>query len=199
MRRIAAELGTGTTSLYRHITGKDEVIELMVDTVFGEQPLPEPTGQDWRAELAEIARGFRAALLRHPWLAQQASRRLALGPRVIKRTNHALGVVGKATDDATLAGMIVIAVDTYVLGFGLHRIGRAGGAAHHRNERGRVACVGWRLCRAGGGLRPVSPLQPLDRGSGRPRRPGSFRVRPRLPAQWLRNRARLRLTARPAP
>ncbi|MEW1658658.1 MULTISPECIES: TetR/AcrR family transcriptional regulator [unclassified Streptomyces] len=116
MRRIAAELGTGTTSLYRHIAGKDELIELMVDAVSGEQPLPQRPGRDWRAELADTARGFRAALLRHPWLAQQASRRPALGPRVIARSDHALGVAGKATDDATLAGMMVTAVNTYVLG-----------------------------------------------------------------------------------
>jgi AcrR family transcriptional regulator len=116
MRRIAAEMGTGTTSLYRHITNKDELIELMVDAVCGEKPLQEQPSGDWRAELAGIARGFRAALLRHPWLAQQASRRPALGPNAIERSDHALGVVGTVSDDATLAGMVVSAVDTYVLG-----------------------------------------------------------------------------------
>ena len=116
MRRVAAEIGSGTTSLYRHITNKDELLELMIDMVYGEKPLPEQPGDDWRAELATLARGFRTALLRHPWLAQQASRRPALGPNVIKKTDHALGVVGKVTDDATQAGMVVSAVNTYVLG-----------------------------------------------------------------------------------
>ncbi len=116
MRRIAARLGSGTTSLYRHIANKDELIELMVDAVYGERTLPERTGDDWHAQLADLARGFRGALLRHPWLAQQASRRPALGPNVIKGSDHALGVAAKATDDATLAGMVVNAVNTYVLG-----------------------------------------------------------------------------------
>ncbi|MYT29631.1 TetR family transcriptional regulator [Streptomyces sp. SID8354] len=116
MRRIASQLGSGTTSLYRHIAGKDELIELMVDTVYGEEPPLEPPGDDWRAGLTEEARRFRAALLRHPWLAQQASRRPALGPNVIERSDRALAVAGKATEDATLAGMIVNAVNTYVLG-----------------------------------------------------------------------------------
>jgi AcrR family transcriptional regulator len=116
MRRVAAEIGSGTTSLYRHITNKDELIELMVDAVYGEAPLPEQSGDAWREELANVARRFRGALLRHPWLAQQASRRPALGPNVIARLDYALGVVGKVTDDATQAGMVVSAVNTYVLG-----------------------------------------------------------------------------------
>ncbi|KUL46044.1 TetR family transcriptional regulator [Streptomyces sp. NRRL F-4489] len=118
MRRIATELGSGTTSLYRHITGKDELIELMVDAVYGEQaPAEAPgSGGDWRTEMAGIAHGFRAALLRHPWLAQQASRRPALGPHVIERSDRALAAAGRATEDATTAAMMVSAVMTYVLG-----------------------------------------------------------------------------------
>jgi AcrR family transcriptional regulator len=116
MRRIATELGSGTTSLYRHITGKDELIELMVDAVYGDRPLPPDPGDDWRAGLATVAHDFRASLLRHPWLAQQASRRPALGPNVIARLDHALAVVDRFTHDATRANMIVSAVNTYVLG-----------------------------------------------------------------------------------
>ncbi|MER7079713.1 transcriptional regulator, TetR family [Saccharopolyspora kobensis] len=115
MRRIASEMGSGTTSLYRHITNKDELIELMVDVVFGEIE-PPAASDDWLAELADVARGFRRALLRHPWLAQQATRRPALGPNVIKSTDHALGVVGRATDDASRAAMIVGSINTFVLG-----------------------------------------------------------------------------------
>src|SRR6478672_5969627 len=33
MRRLAAELDTGTTTLYRYVTGRDELLELMVDAV----------------------------------------------------------------------------------------------------------------------------------------------------------------------
>ncbi|QWF79307.1 TetR/AcrR family transcriptional regulator [Amycolatopsis sp. CA-230715] len=115
MRRIATEMGSGTTSLYRHLTNKDELIELMVDAVFGEVPRPEAAG-DWRARLTASARLLRAALLRHPWLVQQMSRRPALGPNVLDQSDHALGVVAAVTDDATTANLVVSAVNTYVLG-----------------------------------------------------------------------------------
>ncbi|WP_222426738.1 TetR/AcrR family transcriptional regulator [Amycolatopsis rhizosphaerae] len=116
MRRIATELGSGTTSLYRHIRGKDELIELMVDAVYGEEPIPERGGQDWREALADFARRFRHSLLRHPWLAQQASQRPALGPNVIARSDHALGLAAEATPDPTRAALIVGAITTHVLG-----------------------------------------------------------------------------------
>ncbi|MEU0514219.1 TetR/AcrR family transcriptional regulator [Amycolatopsis sp. NPDC006125] len=115
MRRLAAEMGTGTTSLYRHVAGKDELFELMVDTIIGEEPLPEP-GDDWRAELAQLARRQRAVMLLHPWLAQQAARHPTLGPNVIARADHHLGIVSRMTDDPTLATMVVDTINTHVLG-----------------------------------------------------------------------------------
>ncbi len=35
MRSLAVELGVGATSLYRYVARKDELIELMVDAVMG--------------------------------------------------------------------------------------------------------------------------------------------------------------------
>ncbi|NIH79850.1 TetR/AcrR family transcriptional regulator [Amycolatopsis viridis] len=115
MRRLAAEMGSGTTSLYRHVASKDELFELMVDTIVGEEPLPPPS-DDWRAELAQLARRQRAVLLRHPWLAQQATRYPALGPNVIARADHQLGLVSRVTGDPTLAAMVVNTLNTHVLG-----------------------------------------------------------------------------------
>lgn len=116
MRRIAAELNSGTTSLYRYLTDKDELIELMVDAVHGEQPVPaEPSG-DWRADLADLARRTRNGLLRHPWLVAQASQRPALGPNALARVEYALSAVAAATEDVNLAGAIMNAVNDYVLG-----------------------------------------------------------------------------------
>ncbi|MFE7195179.1 TetR/AcrR family transcriptional regulator C-terminal domain-containing protein [Microbacterium oxydans] len=68
MRRIAAELGTPTMSLYRHVDGKDGLILLMIDAVLGEDPLPEPSA-DWRTDLEVSARLQWSVFQRHPWLA----------------------------------------------------------------------------------------------------------------------------------
>ncbi|MBV6700010.1 TetR/AcrR family transcriptional regulator C-terminal domain-containing protein [Kitasatospora aureofaciens] len=68
MRKLAARLNAGATSLYRHVATKDELMELAVDEVFGEITLPPADSPDWRAAAAEASQAFRATVLRHPWL-----------------------------------------------------------------------------------------------------------------------------------
>src|ERR687888_2227530 len=42
MRRVAEELGAGPASLYWHVASKDELINLLIDRVTSEIPLPPP-------------------------------------------------------------------------------------------------------------------------------------------------------------
>src|SRR5262249_43559728 len=68
MRRVAAELGAGTMSLYRYVRTKDELHDLMRDTVAGEDDVPAKPSGHWRADLSVLAHQMRASALRHPWL-----------------------------------------------------------------------------------------------------------------------------------
>ncbi|MFI7612594.1 TetR/AcrR family transcriptional regulator [Nonomuraea terrae] len=87
MRRLAERLGTGSTTLYWHVTTKDDVLDLALDAVFGEVRLPDPAPdrQGWRRPARELMRGWRAALLRHPWSATLLDRPL-MGPNALSRT-----------------------------------------------------------------------------------------------------------------
>lgn len=82
MRRVATELGTGTTSLYRYVDGKDELFDLMVDEAMGDGRPPVPAG-DWRADLKAVASTQRALMLRHPWLVRLPATRPVLGPNTL--------------------------------------------------------------------------------------------------------------------
>ncbi|MEU3351507.1 GntR family transcriptional regulator [Streptomyces sp. NPDC037389] len=73
MRAIAAELGVSTMVLYRHVPGKDELLALMADTVFGETRIVVCAPDGWRARLEASARAQWALYRRHPWLAKSAS------------------------------------------------------------------------------------------------------------------------------
>ncbi|MFE9803223.1 TetR/AcrR family transcriptional regulator C-terminal domain-containing protein [Streptomyces goshikiensis] len=115
MRRVAGDLGSGTASLYRYITNRDELVDLMVDAAQGEDPLPESTG-DWRADLGAVAHASRATLLRHPWLAGELTGRPALGPNSLRRSESALRAAVALTPDITLASQALGAVHAYVLG-----------------------------------------------------------------------------------
>lgn len=73
MRRVAAELGGATMSLYRHVSGKDDLLLLMADAVFAENRLPETPPSGWRAQLELVARLHWKVYRRHPWMARISS------------------------------------------------------------------------------------------------------------------------------
>lgn len=83
IRRLAAELGIATMSLYRHVPDKDELLRLMSDMALGEEELPEPGPPTWRAKLELAARLQWRAYRRHPWLAPAVLNSL-LDPPVIR-------------------------------------------------------------------------------------------------------------------
>ncbi|MEH0969720.1 TetR/AcrR family transcriptional regulator [Micromonospora sp. CPCC 205546] len=84
MRRLAERLDVTPTALYWHVKTKDDVLDLAMDEIFGEVRLPQDVG-DWRDDVRTLARGWRAAILRHPWAANLIGRPM-LGPNVLART-----------------------------------------------------------------------------------------------------------------
>lgn len=68
MQRVAGELGYTTMSLYRYVSAKDQLIDVMMDTAVGEPPTVEGEGLGWRAELELWARRAWGVYQRHPWM-----------------------------------------------------------------------------------------------------------------------------------
>jgi AcrR family transcriptional regulator len=84
MRRLAELLTVTPTALYWHVKTKDDVLDLAVDRVFGDVPLPATTN-DWQADIRTLTRAWRAAMLRHSWAPGLIGRPM-LGPNVLART-----------------------------------------------------------------------------------------------------------------
>jgi AcrR family transcriptional regulator len=108
MRRVAERLGVGTMSLYTYVPGKGELLDVMLDTVYGETTQPEEGTGDWRGNLELIARENWALHLRHPWMLQVVTNRAVLGPNVIAKYDDELSAIAGVglTDiemDATLS------------------------------------------------------------------------------------------------
>ena len=83
MRKLADRLGAGTTSLYWHVQTKDDLIELVVDEVYGEVDVPEPELAGWRNGVTLFAHSLRAAVLRHPWIPEVIYGRPSMGPKAV--------------------------------------------------------------------------------------------------------------------
>src|SRR5215510_3574422 len=81
MGRVAAGLGAGPMSLYRHVSSKEELLRLMVDAAWGDSPGPLVLGETWRDGLSRWAWAMRAAIRRHPWAIRIPISGLPIMPR----------------------------------------------------------------------------------------------------------------------
>jgi AcrR family transcriptional regulator len=114
MRRIARELGAGVMSLYWHVGSKEELLDLMLESIEAEIDVPEPSG-DWRADLGAFAHRSRAAMSRHLWAAEFIGSRPPTGPNDAGNLERLLGLLDGLAD-TRLTMDIFGAVATYVMG-----------------------------------------------------------------------------------
>jgi AcrR family transcriptional regulator len=115
MRRIARELRAGAMSLYWYVGSKEELLDLMLETLEAEVEAPEPTG-DWRADLRAFANQMRAALNRHPWALEFIGSRPPTGPNDARNLERLLGILAGLALDARPTMDLLGAIATYVLG-----------------------------------------------------------------------------------
>ncbi|BCB76621.1 TetR/AcrR family transcriptional regulator C-terminal domain-containing protein [Phytohabitans flavus] len=69
MRAVATALGTSAGSLYRYLSTRDDLLDLMTDRVIGElRPYPPASDDDWLDTMVQLANRQLALYRRHPWL-----------------------------------------------------------------------------------------------------------------------------------
>lgn len=68
MRKLAAQLGYEVMSLYNHVRNKDDLLEAMLDEVYG-TIAPPAADDDWKPALRSLAVRTHDALLAHRWAA----------------------------------------------------------------------------------------------------------------------------------
>ena len=112
MRALAERLKVGTMSLYTHVPGKAELIDLMLDTVLRETARPDDLPDGWRARLELVARENLALIHRHPWMLEIVTFRPPMGPGVIAKYDLEL----RALEGIGLTDVEMDSVLTLVLG-----------------------------------------------------------------------------------
>jgi AcrR family transcriptional regulator len=92
MRNVAAAIGTGPSSLYRYVTNRAELLELMADQARGELTYDGADSGEPADRLLAIAREGHALYLRHPWLLDIPAAPIP-GPNAIGFIEHCLAAL----------------------------------------------------------------------------------------------------------
>lgn len=116
MRRVAQALGTGQSSLYRHVASREELVTLVVDEALQVASSPPPSELDWRASVEWSARLYRQHLLDRPELVPLLRGTERLGPHSMAGVEYALQVLTAAGLTPAAAGAAAGALATFITG-----------------------------------------------------------------------------------
>jgi hypothetical protein len=105
-------------SLYYYVAGKDEILDCIVDLVFGEIDLPSPGG-DWQAQMHRRAVSARRALRRHPLAIGLMESRANPGPATLRHHDATLATLHEAGFSVVMTAHAYALLDSYIYGFAL--------------------------------------------------------------------------------
>src|SRR6478609_3210206 len=118
IRTLAQELGVKPMSMYHYVANKDEIIDGVVDLVYGEIDLPVP-GEDWRTQMRLRAGAARRVLANHPWATPLLQSRLQPGPATLRHHNAFFATLCAAGFSVVAVSFKKKLIDSYVFGFAL--------------------------------------------------------------------------------
>ena len=118
MRKLGDALRVEAMSLYNHVANKDELLDGMVDLVFGEIDLPSGA-TDWKTAMRERAQSARQALGRHPWAIALMSTRTSPGPSTLRHHDAVIASLRAAGFSIVMTAHAFSALDSYIYGFAL--------------------------------------------------------------------------------
>ncbi len=120
MRKLAAVLGVEAMSLYNHVANKEDLLDGMVDLVFGEIGLP-PGGVGWKTAMRQRAISALAVLERHPWATSLMESRANPGPATLEHHDAVIRSLREDGFSIALAAHAYSAIDSHIYGFALQQ------------------------------------------------------------------------------
>src|SRR4051794_37235890 len=111
-------VGGKPMSVYHHVANKGQILDGIVDIVFGEIELPSPDGE-WRAEIRRRSESARRVLGRHQWAIGLLESRTNPGPATMRHHDANLATFRAGGFSIELTAHAYALVDSYVYGFAL--------------------------------------------------------------------------------
>ena len=118
MRKLGEALSVEAMSLYNHVANKDELLDGMVDVVFGEVGLPAGD-VDWKVAMRRRAVSARQVLAHHRWAIGLMESRTSPGPATLRHHDAVIGCLRAAGFSVEMAAHAFSLLDSYIYGFAL--------------------------------------------------------------------------------
>lgn len=116
MRTLAEALGVVPMALYKHVSGKEDLLDGMVDVIVAEID-PALEGQDWRTTVRSRILSARTVLLRHRWARQVLETRTTRTPAVLAYTDSFIGMFLERGFSVDLTHHVMHALGSRMWGF----------------------------------------------------------------------------------
>lgn len=116
MRKLGLELGVDAMALYRHVRGKDDLLDGLVEVIVGQFERPSPSG-DWKTDLRRQAMAARQVMLRHPWARRVLEERGTGGPACLAYIESALATLHDGGFSIELAHHALHVLSSRIFGF----------------------------------------------------------------------------------
>jgi AcrR family transcriptional regulator len=119
MRNLAQRMDSGTATLYRHFTGRADLVAQVVDSVLAEAHVADEAlaGMAWQQACETLAHSLFDVFRRHPNIAPLLIEQIPMGPNAMAQREQTIALLLRSGFAAPLAAQACATVARYVLGF----------------------------------------------------------------------------------
>jgi len=121
IRRVAAVLGTGPSSLYAHIVSKEDIDDLLVGRLYSGIALPEPDPATWRKQILDVYTQIRDQYLKYPGVSRAALGVVPTNLSTLRVREGLLAILLAGGIEPQSAAWVLDALSLYVSAYALEQ------------------------------------------------------------------------------
>ncbi|MGV9710067.1 TetR/AcrR family transcriptional regulator C-terminal domain-containing protein [Gordonia sp. NPDC003424] len=119
MPSLAKRLGVAVSSLYHHVSGREEVIELVRGTIAAAMGHEVDWSADWRTSVTQWVHSYRDAFSAHPVLVRALTGQTVEAPAILAAYDNLAGALSDGGFAEAEILHVITALDTFALGSAL--------------------------------------------------------------------------------
>ncbi len=118
MRKLGEAVNVEAMSLYNHVASKSDLLDGMIDIVFGEIDLPVDAA-NWKDAMRRRSLSARRVLARHRWAITLMQSRTTPGGATMRHHDNVIGILRRGGFSIPMSAHAFSLLDSYLYGFAL--------------------------------------------------------------------------------